>query len=157
MRWGHTWVCTFFSFSRAQLRHDTSFTPSKLPPTEVKKGWIKSRVWKKGWIESRWKKMGELKSGTRKMGELMDVDRKNSWIESRCSVDMNWLDEPVDMSRVWISTAWIGNPAFHLWSGYVDHTVWETTGVIGDQGADEKKKSWIESRVYKKIVELRAG
>lgn len=35
---------------------------------------------------------------------------------------------------VWLSTVRIGNQAFHLWSGHVDHTVWETTGVIGDLG-----------------------
>ena len=39
-----------------------------------------------------------------------------------------------DMSRVWISTVRIVYPAFHLWSGYVDHTVWETTGRIRDRG-----------------------
>ena len=39
-----------------------------------------------------------------------------------------------DMSRVWISTVRIGNQAFHLWSGHVDHIVWETIGRIRDRG-----------------------
>lgn len=44
---------------------------------------------------------------------------------------------------VWISTVRIGNPAYHLCSGHVDHNVWETTGRIRDQGSEvgEKEKS----------------
>ncbi len=34
---------------------------------------------------------------------------------------------------MWISTVRIGNPAFHLCSGHVDHTAWETTGLIRDR------------------------
>ena len=58
------------------------------------------------------------------------------------------------MLKLWISTVRIAYPAFHLWYGHVDHTVWETTRVIGDLGAGEKKRMGELSAEYRKRVGL---
>lgn len=49
---------------------------------------------------------------------------------------------------MWLSTVRIAYPAFHLWSGHVDHTVWETTGRIRDRA-----RGWRGEEVELRAVE----